>query len=340
MTRHPWAALLFATISGVSANALAQARGQEVSADSRTVAEMLFFTARGLMEAGRVADACVKLAESYRLDPADGTLLNLAVCHEKEGKIATAWGDFREALANARRASRADREALAREHIAALEPDLPYLNIIVPDAIKVKGLQVVRNGTPMNEATWGTEIPVDPGTVEIIERASLYKDKTKTIDIAKREHLSITLDPLELAPVYLPPPPFWTVRREVGMAMLGVGVAGVVAGAITGELAISAKSSSDSNCPTQMTQLRCTQIGVNDMNNAKLYAALSDTTFAIGAIGIVSGTVLMALKTRQEGPVAPAPATPPPTAWLNPASWSWDVAPTLRGTQAVIGHSF
>ena len=203
----------------------------------------------------------------------------------------------------------------------------------------MKGLQVVRNGTQMNEATWGTEIPVDPGTVEIIERAALYKDKTKTIDIQKREHLSITLDPLELAPVFLPPPPFWTLRREVGVGVLGVGVAGIVVGAITGEMAISAKSASDSQCPSYMTQLRCSQTGVNDMSNAKLDAAISDIGFAVGAVGVVTGTVLMALKTKQEGPTG-APPPPPPTAWWNPASWSWNVAPTLHGTQAALGHTF
>ena len=54
------------------------------------LAQSLFEEGRQLMSNGKFAEACPKFESSYKLDPAAGTLLNLAVCHEKVGRTAAA----------------------------------------------------------------------------------------------------------------------------------------------------------------------------------------------------------------------------------------------------------
>src|ERR1051325_10993105 len=84
------------------------------SADAVT-AEALFQQGRDLLRSGQAALACPKLAESYRLDPATGTLMALAMCHEAENKLASAWAEFSDTASRAKIDGRADREEAARK---------------------------------------------------------------------------------------------------------------------------------------------------------------------------------------------------------------------------------
>jgi hypothetical protein len=298
--------------------------------DNRAVAEMLFFTARGLMEAGRISEACAKLTESYRLDPAAGTLLNLGVCHQKEGKIASAWGEFRQSIADARKANRPDREKLATDALALIEPELPFLAITVPPEVRqVPGLVISRNGVPLNAAAWSTELPVDPGTVEIEETAPDYKPKTLKLTIANKEHQSIAAEPLELAPIVRPPPPFWTTKRTVGVALFGVGVVAAGVGAYFGVTALNDVNNSTQQCPADRVGVsHCTQAGVSSMNDANTAAWISDFTIGAAAVSALVGTYLFLSGGARE---QPAGAATPPTASAGPWSWSVSAGPHSAG---------
>ncbi|MCC6559021.1 MAG: hypothetical protein IT372_39360, partial [Polyangiaceae bacterium] len=77
-------ALAIALASGV-------ARADEPApAPVESRAEALFQEGKRLLEEGRVAEACARLAASEAIDPTVGTLGLLAACHEQEGRIATA----------------------------------------------------------------------------------------------------------------------------------------------------------------------------------------------------------------------------------------------------------
>jgi hypothetical protein len=152
------AAVAFLAPFTLSGSAIAQP-----SAEAVKRADALFNEAMALTEQGRHSEACPKLAESQALDPGIGTLYNLSDCNEHIGLTATAWSGFMEASALANAAGQADRAEEARRRAAALEPKLSKLQIVVPPAAAVPGLEVRRDGAVVLRADWGKDTPVDPG---------------------------------------------------------------------------------------------------------------------------------------------------------------------------------
>src|SRR5687768_2630591 len=86
-------------------------------ANDKAQAEALFQQGLGLFEGGKTQEACPLFEQSHRLEPKLGTLLNLALCHEKLGKTASAWAEFTEAANLAERRNEPDRVSFARGHV-------------------------------------------------------------------------------------------------------------------------------------------------------------------------------------------------------------------------------
>jgi hypothetical protein len=139
-----------------AAAALAQATPQDSAH-----ADALFGEGKKLYEGGRTHEACDKFAESMRLDPANGTLQNLALCHEKERKTATAWQEFTLLAERAGRDGRKDRAALGEQHAKALFEQLARVALAFSEGATVSEVRV--DGTPLVREEWSKPIPLDPG---------------------------------------------------------------------------------------------------------------------------------------------------------------------------------
>ena len=150
-------------------------------------AEALFQEGRTLLMGGKINEACPKLAESQRLDPATGTLMALALCHEQQGKLASAWAEFADVEGRSRGDGRPDRERTAREHGAALRPRLSTLALDVPrEVADVPGLAIAIDGVPIGRAAWDTAIPVDGGE-RVVEATVPDRPPWKTTVSVRRE---------------------------------------------------------------------------------------------------------------------------------------------------------
>jgi hypothetical protein len=272
----------------------------------RALATVLFKEGKELMDRGETAKACEKFAESQRLEPAGGTILNLAVCHERLGRTATAWAEFDQALAMARRAGNDKRVALAEEHLRALRPRLSHVTIRVKDAEPT--LRIELDGAPIGRVAWNTRVPVDPGSHEVAAVADKKKRWSARIDVpgdARDE--SIEVPALEAAPEPPPPPvtfvrvptivrveqpraPAASPRRQWGVAVTGLGVALTAAGVFLGLHTLDLQSESDARCAGG----RCTSEGARLMDRAYTFADLSTGAFVLGAVAAGVGIYLIA----------------------------------------------
>src|SRR5262249_4300380 len=131
------------------------------------------------MNSGKVDEACLKLAESNRLVPKLGTLLNLATCHGQQGKTASAWAEFSQAEAQANAAKQSERARYAHEQAQALEQRFSYLVIEAGGA--GEDLAITLDGKAVNsKAVLNTPLSVDPGSHEVVVTAPGRKPWTTT----------------------------------------------------------------------------------------------------------------------------------------------------------------
>jgi hypothetical protein len=135
-------------------------------------AETLFRDGRRLLKEGKVSEACAKLAESQQLDSSSGTLLNLADCHERQGKMATAWAEFLSAARLAELSGNEIQTAEAKRRAAQLEPKLSYLTVRAPQT--APGTVVRRNNETIEAAQIGARLPIDPGECMVTAEAVGY----------------------------------------------------------------------------------------------------------------------------------------------------------------------
>ncbi len=303
------------------------------------------------MAQDRWAEACPKLEESQRLDPAGGTLLHLALCREHEGRIATAWALYQDALAQAKHDARRDRAKIAQDRIDALAPRLPKLRVrVAPAARRAEGFTVLRDEVVVGEAQWGEQIPVDPGSHVLSAKANGRKPWTFRFEVPPRgQELVVDVPVLEIDPhadvegakadgtsgstsssTNAPSTSLASSssrssrsedasrgsgQRTAGLVVTGFGAAGVIVGGIFGIVSISKNGEADKECQPP-AHTRCTGLGVDTGNAATTAGNVSTSAFIAGGV-LVAGGLLLYFTAPSVTAVAVAPSASPHGASLG-----------------------
>ena len=322
---------LVVTLAGVgSLSPLAHAQSPAPTTDV-VAAEAMFDEGRKLVALGKFAEACPKFADSQRLDPSPGTLLNLASCWEKLGRTATAWATYRAAASAANATGRKDYVVTAQKHADALSPRLAHVTLNVPQGID--GLLVKRDGVAISTAEWGLAIPADVGAHAVEASAPGFKGWVSSVDVpAEGASVVVTVPHLEALPrevgaanppapppAPLPNPPASQTagpmgpaepapggaQRTAGLVVAAAGVVGLGLGTI---LAVSAKSTyndSLSKCEPSNPGL-CTSAGVTERGNARAAGDAASVAFAIGGAALAAGAVIWILAPRSSAIRSPS----------------------------------
>jgi hypothetical protein len=302
----------------------AVASAQQPSTSDKAIAERLYNDAIVLMQHNDYAGACPKFAESLRMQSGIGTMLRLADCYEKQGKLASAWAQFREAAEIADKASDS-RAAIARQRASAVEPRVSTLTIVVPPAAVAEGLEIKRDGSLVGRGQWGAPIPVDSGSYTVSASAPHRAAWSATVQVAG-EHASQSISipvlkvddtpaagtPLVPPPVgsadstshppIVPPPPAsggLSTRQILGISIGGAGIIGLGLGTYFGLHAKSLYDSSNaSGCDTSDN---CTQDGGRIRNSARDSAMGANIAFTLGLAAIAGGAVIYFTAPKEGG---------------------------------------
>ena len=245
-------------------------------AQDAAIAENLYQEGQTLMAAGKTEEACEKFAASQRLDPAPGTVLNLAACHEKLGKDASAWAEYKEAQALAARHGDKRREEYAAAKIEALEKHLH--RVVVEILSPLPDMKVMLDGRPLVREAWGTGLALDPGRHKLEVSAPGYTPWTRDLNMGPSSGTDrIEVPKLEkawdamAAPAPAPPMPpadpkpavvaepehaqpaagsSKSTERTIGYVVGGVGIVSIGAAIVFAARTSSFASDRDAACPS------------------------------------------------------------------------------------------
>ena len=267
-------------------------------------AEALFRRGRDAMAAGRYEDASRSFAESQRLDPAAGTLMNLATCEEKLGRLASAWQHWKEATDAL--GPDDDRAPLARSRVEALERKVPRLAVVLASG-RERGARVTRDDIELGAATQGVPLPVDVGAHTVTVRMPGHRTERVTVRVVEGESKQIEVHPGPEEPAAAAENPgTGTWPRTLGWVLAGTGVAGVGTAAVTGIMLLDYKQTVDADCPNKSC---ATQEGFDAAATARTLTTVNTAAWIAGGVGLGLGAyLLISTAPKDKGTTAFAPS--------------------------------
>lgn len=300
-------AVLVATALGLGALTATSGAAADPSVTDRAVAQTAFDEGRSLYDSGRHAEACAKFATSRKLDPKLGTIMNLAICYERVGRLASAYAELGEAQSLARREGRGAvvKDALARAQ--AIAPRLPRAKLRVDPSVAELSI----DGTRLDPAAWKEDVPLDPGRHTVHASAPGHAAVDVELVASEGTTTSCEVGPLVALtdgpkPTVVPRAPDASVAPvpvaargagTTGLFVAGGGVAAIALGSVFGAIAIGKRSDAEQAC----LDGDCAR-GARLDESATTFAWASNIAIGVGAAAVITGVVWWLATPRRGDP--------------------------------------
>ncbi len=291
-------------------------------AQAADVAQKLLDEAKRYNDAGDVAAACSLLDRAYQLDAKDGILYARADCRDREGKISAAVGLYDAYLrtfarmTGAQRQSHAPRASIAEARIKELGPLVPMVQFVWAEKPPAD-TKIVVDGVEFPAMTLDGKLPLEPGTHEIIVKLPGEPERKRTVILSRGGSTVVDLSPLSESAIEALKGPQKTINVKSGVGKpkpkasnpvdsskiggfvgLGLGVAGLVAGSVTGWTALKEKVIVDDHCNGER---RCDKEGLAAVDRFQTVGNISTATFIAGGVLASVGATLLVVAYRGSG---------------------------------------
>ena len=224
-------------------------------------ADKLFEDGRKYLAAKEYALACTAFEQSQVSDPAIGTELNLALCYEQWGKVASASRAYVEAerLALAKKDKRAKS---ARKKVDELEPQIPHLVLEIPPDADPSVVFLLDSQELARDKLF-EELLLDPGPHQVEARMPGKPPRAFAVELKPGEHRRLVID-LPRPPIAVPVPVVVVVASEPrskgklygGIALTAAGGIALVTGAVVALAARQDYARNVQQCPALLCTTR------------------------------------------------------------------------------------
>lgn len=236
----------------------------------------LFDQARQLAEAKKWSEACPLFQAAHDLNSTGGTALQAANCYEQINKLDRALELYRFIVEDPEARKKQDRVALAEERIRVIREKLPApppsASAAPPPSASAAPVPPSASAPPVPPPPSASAPPVPP------------PPSASAPPVPPPPSASAPLGPR------VPPPEEAPARsRTPAIIALGVGGAGIVAGAVAGGLALAQASDIKGRCgPTE-----CLASDQGNRDAAMIKGWISTVGFGVGIAGVAAGVVLI-----------------------------------------------